>query len=279
MVKSQHYVPVFYLNNFVDSSGELHIYDREKNRLFTCRPKKICQSKFLYEIPWKNANVNLGKYVMCNDIENYFSVCEGHYSTLLKRLLKICVPSQNPYALICSPEDKEELISFIINLYIRNPWTMECFKMHEIPKELRNHPDANIINKLLEGMNWGGADSLLNYSVMWSYLVEHDEGGLIKELKQEIEKLKFTFFHSKSGNFITSNFPSCIGYAKNEKLFAYLPLSPCAAVLFGDSFVSKKDNNRMRIINAHDTLNINRIYSLFDTKQVKYIINHSDLTL
>lgn len=279
IVKSQHYVPVFYLKNFVNSSGKLYVYDRKENELFLCMPQKICQSKFLYETPWEDTKVDRGKYVLCNTIENSFSACEGRYSTVVKRLLNICVPSQNPHALICSHKDKEELISFTVNLFVRNPWAMDYFEMDTIPKELDEHPVSNAVRKLLEELNWGGANSLIKHSIKCADLLEHDEGGLVRELKQEIAKLNFTFYYSKSGKFITSSCPSCLGYFKNGKVFAYLPLSPYVAVSFGDSIVSREDNNRMGVINTDDTMGVNRIYLSLDTKRVRYFIGNSDVTL
>lgn len=282
-VKSQHYVPVFYLKNFVDSLGKLQVYDREKNRFFSCRPKELCRSKFLYETPWEDTKIDLGSHVLCNNIEKSFVEYEGKYSALVKRLLNICVPSQNPDALICYRQDKEELISFIVNLFVRNPWVMNYFEMDTIPKELDNHPVLNAVRECLEELNLGGANSLIKYSIKCAYLLEHDAGGLVHDLKHEIEKLNFTFYYSESksgvGKFITSSCPSCIDCFKNGQISAYLPLSPHVAVSFGDSIVPRRGNNRMKIISTDRTMSVNRMYLSLDTKQVRYIISNSFLTL
>lgn len=279
IVKAQHYVPVFYLNNFVDSSGKLHVYDRATGKMFTCLPKNICYSKLLYETPWEHTKADLGKYVLCNKIEKSFSGYEGEYAALVKRILQICVPSQNPHALICSHENKIGLISLIVNLFVRNPWVMEYLQLGQIPEELSNTPTFAAIKELMEALNWGGADSLLKYSMKYAYLLEHDDGGLVHEMKENIEKLNFTFYYSKDGKFITSNCPSCIGNFSNEQTFAYLPLSPFVIVCFGTSTVPRSVNNRMRIVNANETLSMNSIYQSFSTKQARYIISNSDTTL
>ena len=279
IVKAQHYVPVFYLNNFVDSSGKLHVYDRATGKMFTCMPKNICYSKLLYETPWEHTKADLGKYVLCNKIEKSFSEYEGQYATLVKRILQICVLSQSPHALICSHENKIGLISMVVNLFIRNPWVMEYFQLNEIPEELNSHPTCAVIKDLMEALNWGGADSLLKYSMKYAYLLEHDEGGLAHDMMEEIEKLNFTFYYSKEGKFITSSCPSCVGNFSDERAFAHLPLSPFVVVRFGNDIVPRRSNNRMKTLDTSETMAINSIYQSFDTKQARYIISNSDTTL
>lgn len=279
IVKAQHYVPVFYLNNFVDSSGKLHVYDREAGKVFTCLPKNICKSDLLYETPWEHTKADLGKYVLCNKIEKSFSEYEGQYAALVKRILQICVPSQNPHAIICSHENKIGLISLIVNLFVRNPWVMEYFQLNEIPEELNNHPICATIKELMEILILGGADSLLKYSMKYAYLLEHDEGGLAHDMMEEIEKLNFTFYYSKEGKFITSSCPSCVGNFSDERAFAHLPLSPFVVVCFGNDTVPRRVNNRMKILDASETTGINSIYQSFDTKQARYIISNSGATL
>ena len=78
-VKAQHYVPVFYLKNFADSSGRLRAYDRVKQKFLSPFPKNICHSTFLYETAWEGTEVSLGKHVLCNNIEKKFSEYEGDY--------------------------------------------------------------------------------------------------------------------------------------------------------------------------------------------------------
>lgn len=279
IVKAQHYVPVFYLNNFVDSSGKLHVYDRVAGKVFTCLPKNICKSNLLYETPWEHTKADLGKYVLCNKIEKSFSEYEGQYAALVKKILQICVPSQNPHAVICSHENKVGLISLIVNLFVRNPWVMEYLQLGQIPEELSNTPTFAAIKELMEALNWGGADSLLKYSMKYAYLLEHDEGGLAHDMMVEIEKLNFTFYYSKEGKFITSSCPSCVGNFSDERAFAHLPLSPFVVVCFGNDTVPRRVNNRMKILDASETMGINSIYQSFSTKQARYIISNSDTTL
>lgn len=278
-VKSQHYVPVFYLKNFADSSGKLHIYDRVEQKFLSPFPKNICCSRFLYETPWEDTKVNLGKHVLCNNIEKKFSEYESNYSVLVKRLLNICDPSKNKNALICSHEDKEKLISLVVNLFVRNPWVMELFEMDNIPEDLNSHPLTIAVRELMDAMGFGGADSLMKHSVKWAYLLEHEEGGLVKDFKQEIAKLNFIFYYSASGKFITSSCPSCFGYLKKGQAVAHLPLSPNVVVCFGKDIVQRNTNNRMCLINDDEAMELNSIYSSLDVNRVRYFIGNSTLTV
>ena len=110
-------------------------------------------------------------------------------------------------------------------------------------------------------------------------MLDHSEGGLVHDLKQEIEKLNFRFLYSDSGKFITSSCPACIVNLCNDQTFAYLPLSPHLSVCFGKDVALRKMNNRMKKISAEDAISINEVYKFWDTKQVRYFIGNSDSTL
>ena len=60
----------------------------------------------------KMKNPKLGKFVLENQIENYFADKEGEYSYLIKRIIDICKNPQNKNALICRHEEKEMLAKF-----------------------------------------------------------------------------------------------------------------------------------------------------------------------
>ena len=95
MTKKQHYVPQFYLRNFTSDDNKLWVFDREKKEYYHSAPKDICFEKFLYETPWEDANPKLGKYVLENQIEDYFAEKEGEYSSLLRKIIGICKETKN----------------------------------------------------------------------------------------------------------------------------------------------------------------------------------------
>ncbi len=96
----EHYVPQFYLKNFADDNGLLHIYDFKKKKIFTQSAKNICYENNLYETKWENSNPKFGEFVLQNHIENIFCKYEGEFSKVLSKILLTCTPSQNLRTLI-----------------------------------------------------------------------------------------------------------------------------------------------------------------------------------
>ena len=78
----QHYVPQFYLNNFINENQKLNVYDRKKKCFFEASPKEICFENYLHETLWEDANPRLGKYILPNQIEKSLSVQESTYSAI-----------------------------------------------------------------------------------------------------------------------------------------------------------------------------------------------------
>ena len=69
ITKKQHYVPIFYLKNFLSqNSKKLYIYDKEKKRYFQAMPKDHSKD-----------------FIFPNEIENQFSSFEGKCATLIKK--------------------------------------------------------------------------------------------------------------------------------------------------------------------------------------------------
>jgi hypothetical protein len=56
--RKHHYVPVFYQNNFVNASGLLWVYDRDRRSYKELHPKVICVEKDLYTLKPKDAPWN-----------------------------------------------------------------------------------------------------------------------------------------------------------------------------------------------------------------------------
>lgn len=79
---------------------------------------------------WKNANENLGKYVIPNDMEKVFAIHEAEYSSVLKQIFEICNMPCNQNALICSSQEKGILSRFVANILLRNPWSFKQY-LHE----------------------------------------------------------------------------------------------------------------------------------------------------
>ena len=84
ITKKQHYVPIFYLKNFLSqNSKKLYIYDKEKKRYFQAMPKNLCNKNYLYETQMDKDHTK--DFIFPNEIENQFSSFEGKCATLIKK--------------------------------------------------------------------------------------------------------------------------------------------------------------------------------------------------
>ena len=97
---------------------------------------------------------------MENSIENAFMQYEKEFAELLKKISRICNPSQNRKALILKAEEKDLLRRFVVNLYLRNPVNMQAMNLDTIPEDVRENEEIKIMYTLFKQMGLGQMDSL-----------------------------------------------------------------------------------------------------------------------
>lgn len=275
----EHYVPQFYLKNFTDNKGFLHVYDLEKNKYFSAKPESICFEKNLYETMWENANPKLGKFVLQNNIENTFCGYECEFAKILTKILQVCNPYQKSNALVLQEDEKDVFFRFIINLTIRHPQNMERLSLNEIEE---NNDVICQVRSLLNDMGLGGTESLCyaaNKKVMLTYEFENSYPFACLET---LRKFNYSFFYADQGCFITSNNPVCVGddpaIADNDKTSIYVALSPKVSVIFGNYKCSEKLKNKMICIDEKQVENINRIFATYDNGK-RFLIAESEDTV
>jgi hypothetical protein len=193
MTKKQHYVPQFYLRNFTSDDNKLWVFDRVKEEYYFRTPKEVCYEKYLYETPWKDEDPKLGKFVLENQIENYFADKEGEYSSLLKRIIDICRNPQNKNALICNHEEKEMLASFVANIFVRNPWSLRQIESDLPLEELKENEEIQAIEQIIQIMGLGDIDSLVKAADKRVWLTEEFDGS---RLAPRILEMNYTFLVS-----------------------------------------------------------------------------------
>ena len=273
MTKKQHYLPQFYLNNFVNNSGKLWIYDRLKGNIFASDSRNIGCENYLYETRWEDANPELGDFVFPNQIEKQFSEQEGRYSKLLKRIVSICVNPQNKRALICNEEDKELLASFVSNMLLRNPWSMKVAGLDCVTDGVMEMEEIKITDTILQHLNLGGTKSLVKFSGKKIWLDEEFDGGMQQESTKMLRSMKFCFIISKNEEFVTSSFPVLNGIdettEENEKI-TYFPLHPQIAIFYGNS-ISRKVWNRVKPMDGKDIDLFNKEYLKLDIDKIRFI--------
>lgn len=277
----EHYVPQFYLRNFADERGLLHIYDFKQNKFFTQSPKNICYENNLYETKWENANPKLEEFVLQNHIENIFCEYEGEFSKVLAKILHVCRPSQNPNALILQGNERNIFLRFIVNMIVRNPENMEVLTLSKLEPVDINNDEVKQIRTMLDNIEFGGADSICLAAKKKAMLTDEFENSFPQACLKGLKKLNFTFFYARTNLFITSNIPVCVGddpiIIEDDKTSIYLALSPKVAVIFGNYKNSCNFKNRMVCIEEKQVENFNRILVKHSDKKRFLIANSDDI--
>ena len=214
MTKKQHYVPQFYLRNFTSDDNKLWVFDRIKEEYYFRTPKEVCYEKYLYETLWKDEDPKLGKFILENQIENYFADKEGEYSPLLKRIIDICRNPQNKNALICNHQEKKILASFVANVFVRNPWSLKQIESDLPLEELKKNEEIQAIEQVIQIIGFGDIDSLVKAADKRVWLTEEFDGS---RLAPRILEMNYTFLVSNGEPFITSSFPAIYELCDTEE--------------------------------------------------------------
>lgn len=245
----EHYVPQFYLNKFTDDNGLLHTYNFDEKKYYTQIPRNVCFEKNLYETEWEDANPKLGRYVLPNNIENEFCKYEGEFAELLQTISSVCTSDQNANALILYGKEKEMLRRFVVNLMFRNPINIDSLALSELPEEEKNSDGMSLVRSIMNGMGFGGAESIYLAAKKKAMLTYEIEGSLPHVYVENLGKICFTLYYAQDNEFITSDIPVCFGddctILDEDKTCLYLALNPKVAVLFGNYNVSQRTKNKM----------------------------------
>ena len=278
----EHYVPQFYLRNFADEKGLLHIYDFKRHKYFTQSPKNICYENNLYETKWENANPKLGEFVLPNHIEKTFCEYEGEFSKVLTKILKICCPSQNPNALILKGNERNIFFQFIVNMIVRNPENMEVLALNKLEPDDTDNDEIKQIRTMLNDMEFGGADSICLAAKKKAMLTDRFDNSFPQVCLEELKRLNYTFFYAQTNSFITSNIPVCVGddpiIIEDDKTCIYFALSPKVAVLFGNYKNSRNFKNQIVYVEEKQVENFNHmLIKHSDNKRI--LIENSNATI
>ena len=103
--KKQHYVPVLYLESFIQNQGKLSCFNVEENRAFTSSAEKICNEHLLYEAEGTAANFT----------EDLLSELEGKYKAKFNSLDKKIKNHD------INSEDRKSIFNYITLQFWRHP--------------------------------------------------------------------------------------------------------------------------------------------------------------
>lgn len=278
----EHYVPQFYLKNFADENGLLHIYDLRQEKFFTQSPKNVCYEKNLYETKWENANPELGEFVLHNHIEKNFCKDEADFSKILTQILTFCSTSPNPNVLILQENQRDLFFRFIVNMIVCNPENMGGLDLNRLEPDDIDNKEIKQIRSMLDDMGLFGTDSICLAAKKKAMLTDEFENSFTQKCLEALKRLNYTFFYAQTNEFITSNIPVCVGddstIIEDDKTCVYLALSPKVAVLFGKYKNSHNFKNRMVCIGEKEVEKFNcKLIKHNDNKRI--LIGNFDATI
>ena len=253
ITKKQHYVPEFLLKNFCSSDGKFERYNIQYKSYSRKSPAQVCYKDFLYET--RNNN---DEFILCNEIEKYFSEKEKEYSDCINDVLW---KTQYPYYLtheICTKNEIDTLYSFAANLIVRNPYTMSLSDCSDLVDDIKKSKVYALVSELAKVYNLGNADNILQAAIQRDFLDDRNEGGTAALFKEEIKKLNFLIWISPNSQFITSTFPVAMNFFE-DKAFRkiIIPLSPHCTLLFHEHEI----NNVVRLISDEQVVEVNKLIS------------------
>lgn len=279
----QHYVPRFYLEYFVGKDSFIHVWNSEKNRFIVSKPKDICYEDNLYETAWEKESPVLGKYVLHNQIEKYFSRCEAEFANIQKLIIDICLNDNNKKALILNAQEKKLLRRFFANMLLRNPYTMDKLGVDGSLDDLKGNTDIEAFREVVKVLGINDLEALMQMSYKKAVLVDELPESYVNGVCHDLENLSLEFFYSKEGGFITADFPVSFGKDSSIKgdnmQIAYFPLSPKVAVLWGNYEDIKNRSNRVVEVSMELVTDFNKTFLQGNVGRYKYVFADCKKTL
>ena len=230
----QHYVPKFLLQYFSFNSKSVYVLDRERgNKIFRQKVDNICYTNDLYEEKWKNNADILGKYVLDNKLEKYFSEIETKMGVFIHSVVSD-IKSGN-LKIELKDDAKDLLYEFVATLFLRNPVMMRLIMDFYTGVENEYYVKSVIsaAEYLFEQWGWGSHEPLVSYSKKAGIFNKDIMGSPCNVEIDKISRMKYVFWYSKKGGFVTSSFPlHIISLNGNEAERIIFPVSSEIAIIF-----------------------------------------------
>lgn len=220
---NQHFVPQFYLRNFTNANGKVHVYDIYRNNFYIVSPAKECYKEYFYDL---NLEV-FDKFTDNN--EHYEELVDDKIRLLNEDVSAVLLDFINTLKLGGShfkfPVDKRnELYNFILLSIIRTPYYRQRLHYLNVPfclktglsGELGDEKTVDIIhNLLLYGVlsKMYNEDYKLNklYYQIFEHLIE-----ALFNIKTQLEQAgKLFLLNNSDKKFICSSNPINIAWINN----------------------------------------------------------------
>ena len=282
ITKDEHFVPVFYLSNFVKPQGMLQAYNIQKRIFFPAHPEDVCYKRFLYESLKVGNPREKNDFIAVNSIEKEFSANENKYKQLVTKIVSICSITANIDALVCNSEEKDLLADFVANMFVRSKWMLDKNRATFVNLCSEFFKDDNNWNLFCDRYADGNEMALVDAVALRNMLSTQIENSLHSCVKNIIRKMPPTFCYSPHCNFITSDFPILLHSEKiEEKPFLkciYLPIHPrCALMLC--CYKPNNYKNRIKYFTQKETEDLNSMYldPVDDTVHYLYATDIGDI--
>jgi len=230
-VKRQHYVPQFYLQNFIKAHGYLFGYDKQNNQMFCSDTESAASLKYFYDLQVGPKRTQF--------IEKFFSTIEGFAASDITQLADVL--QSNAFSVLPT-RSRGDLAMFIALQYIRTlrarQGVLEMVKkfahrLGEIHLRLKfpDSPDPKFEIDVPQDK-----EALLHFKSLL-------EPSFIRELQWIVYNHIWTVLRNETnGTFCTSDHPVVLdrlasleedqGYGIASKgVIVYLPLSPIYSLM------------------------------------------------
>ncbi len=247
---NQHYVPVFYLKQFVNDKGKLFCKNKETNKSFWTSPEKICCERDYYEI--KNGafetNKTIPKYILQGTTEKEFSKYEYIFSNVLTSVIKKVFLNYNNKSLICNQEEHATLAKMIANFITRNPRTINNSILDDELKRLVQNEDIQQLSSLVCNLGFGNIDPYIKYSQGRDIYGLESDNSIVNKMEADLLKLDYYFAYTER-SFITSDCPVQYKIDEDKGLTnSILALSPHVLVEFSNAPGTRRFRNKAALI-------------------------------
>ncbi|MBZ5573377.1 MAG: DUF4238 domain-containing protein [Acidobacteriia bacterium] len=211
--KLHHYVPQFYLRRFADTSGQLWLWDRHRDRVFHTSPNSIAAENNFY---WHEELATLGHDPLI--MEKQFSQLEGEVAMITQQWLGWLREIKTPEK-IEIPDTNREIVAFYIAL--------QFLRTADARDILSAFAEQKVYRKKVSDAE----KRLLHLDMLWK------GDGISKDLAERIKDSSWVFgLNTTATPFITSDNP--VAFRKgdnamwlkvgmfNEGTYSVFPMAP-----------------------------------------------------
>lgn len=239
MTRKQHWVPRFYLRHFADSSGQLHVYNKNSGVFYRTKVEDVCSKRDLYEVKYSDIEADSDdRYYAQNLIEAKLSEDESQISVCYSGLLQCCKDAALEGDAF--RRGRQAVCKLASNLIVRHPATMLADRNRAREGSSMLLEDVVLTEEekaLLDWSGWNGDHkALAELSAVATMFFSEDGSIPVNRIRETFLEKHFSILEAPIGSgFVTTSMPMFIIGSEDDSYdfdFAYMPLSSKYAALF-----------------------------------------------